>query len=163
MAAVISFAAWSKTGKTTYLEKLIPELKSLGLCVAVIKHYAHEFEMDVKGKDSWRFMAAGADAVSVVSAGQIALIDRRKKNLEDVIAAFSDVDIILMEGYKNSRYPQIALFRAEALKPLAISPESCLAIVTDVPMDAPCPIFPLDDPAPLARYLFGWLAGRSSW
>ncbi len=48
---VFSFVAFSGTGKTTFLEKLIPQLKARGLRVAVYKHDAHEFEIDKKGKD----------------------------------------------------------------------------------------------------------------
>lgn len=40
---VIAVAAWSGTGKTTLLERLIPVLKERGLRVCVMKHDAHEF------------------------------------------------------------------------------------------------------------------------
>lgn len=52
---VLTFTAYSNTGKTTYLEKLIPCLKSAGLRIAVIKHDAHDFQADIEGKDSWAF------------------------------------------------------------------------------------------------------------
>ena len=64
---VLTFTAYSNTGKTTYLEKLIPCLKSAGLRIAVIKHDAHDFQADIEGKDSWRFAQAGADIVAVAS------------------------------------------------------------------------------------------------
>lgn len=157
MAAVLTFAAWSHTGKTTYLEKLIPELKKAGLRLAVIKHDAHRLQLDVEGKDSWRLMNAGADAVAMVSKGQTVVIDRRAYELETVIRQFSDVDLILTEGYKHCRYSKIALFRAGSGKPLAVPPEECLAIVSDTPLDVPCPVFPLGNAEPLARYLLEWL------
>ena len=67
---VLTFTAYSNTGKTTYLEKLIPCLKSAGLRIAVIKHDAHDFQADIEGKDSWRFAQAGADIVAVASKRQ---------------------------------------------------------------------------------------------
>lgn len=66
---VLTFTAYSNTGKTTYLEKLIPCLKSAGLRIAVIKHDAHDFQADIEGKDSWRFAQAGADIVAVHPSG----------------------------------------------------------------------------------------------
>ena len=38
---VIAFAAYSGTGKTTLIEKLVRELKNRGLRLAVIKHDGH--------------------------------------------------------------------------------------------------------------------------
>ena len=58
---VIGFAAFSGTGKTTLIEKIVRNLKAQGFRVAVIKHDAHKFEIDKEGKDSWRFSKAGAD------------------------------------------------------------------------------------------------------
>ena len=49
---VITFAAYSGTGKTTYLEKLLPCLKAAGLRTAVVKHDGHDFEMDRQGNDT---------------------------------------------------------------------------------------------------------------
>lgn len=160
MTSVITFAAWSHTGKTTYLEKLIPELKKMGLRVAIIKHDVHDLQLDVEGTDSWRLMAAGADTAAVVSSNQLVVMDRRRRELEEIISHLSDADLILTEGYKHGPYPRIALFRSGSGKPLAVPPEECLAIVSDVPVDAPCPVFPLDDARPLAQYLLAWLKTR---
>ena len=63
MIPVISFIGRSGVGKTTYLEKLITELKSRNYRVGVIKHDIHGFEMDRPGKDTWRHAQAGADVV----------------------------------------------------------------------------------------------------
>ena len=41
---ILGIAAWSGTGKTTLLEKLLPLLAAYGLKVAVIKHAHHSFE-----------------------------------------------------------------------------------------------------------------------
>ena len=67
MIPVISFIGRSGVGKTTYLEKLIAELKKRGYRVGVIKHDIHGFEMDRPGKDTWRHAQAGADVVWISS------------------------------------------------------------------------------------------------
>ena len=57
---VIGFAAYSGTGKTTVLEKLIRELTARGLRVGTVKHDGHDFEIDHPGRDSYRHIQAGA-------------------------------------------------------------------------------------------------------
>jgi len=154
---IFTFAAYSNTGKTTYLEKLIPHLKAGGLRVAMIKHDGHEFQMDQEGKDTWRFAQAGADAVAISSSAKFALCRQHPVALEDIVKHFPDVDLIITEGYRSGPYPKIALFRAASGKELAAEPSDCLAVISDVPMDLPCPLFPLDDPRPLAAFLLRYV------
>lgn len=132
---VYSVVAFSNTGKTTMLEKLIPELKRRGFRVAVIKHDAHEFEIDHKGKDSWRMTQAGADVTAVASLTKAAVMENRYVPLEELISRIRDVDIILTEGYKHGPWPKIALMRGENGKPLPLGPEMCLAVMSDTPME----------------------------
>lgn len=153
MIPIYSFVAWSGTGKTTYLERLIPVLKSYGLRVAVIKHDAHEFEIDHPGKDSWRFTHAGADVTVVASATKAALVEVRPLDMEALVSRIRDVDLILTEGYKHGPWPKIALVRSGTGRGPALPLENCAALVTDGAIEAAIPAFPLDDPAPLARWL----------
>jgi len=64
---VISVVGKSNSGKTTYLEKLIRELKNRDYKIAIIKHDVHGFDMDKPGKDTWRHAQAGADIVCLVT------------------------------------------------------------------------------------------------
>ena len=57
---LIGFAAWSGTGKTTLLSRLIPFLKAKGLRIGLIKHAHHTFDIDYPGKDSYELRKAGA-------------------------------------------------------------------------------------------------------
>ena len=61
----------SNTGKTTFIERLIPELEQAGLRIGVVKSDCHGYDIDKPGKDSWRFREAGASAVAVVSPVRI--------------------------------------------------------------------------------------------
>ena len=130
---VFSFVAFSGTGKTTFLEKLIPELKARGLRVAVYKHDAHEFEIDKKGKDSWRFTAAGADVTVISSSTKAAVMENRYMSPEELVAGLHDVDIIITEGYKAGPWPKIAMRRRESGNDFPIPPEECIAVITDEP------------------------------
>ena len=154
MPRVYSFIAWSGTGKTTYLERLIAALKARGLRVAAVKHDAHRFDIDREGKDSWRFARAGADVVAVADGEKCAVMEYRPVRLETLLARLPDVDIVLVEGWHEEAGNPILLYRAAAGKAPKLPPADCFAVVSDAPLDAgdrPC--FPLDDPAPLAEFL----------
>lgn len=159
---VITLAAYSNTGKTTCLEGLLPCLKKRGLRVAVIKHDGHDFQMDTPGTDTSRMTAAGADTVAIVSDHRFALLEQRSYAVEEIVARITDVDLILTEGFKYGPYPKIALYRAASGKPLAVNPQECLAVVTDTPVKTSRPVFPLNDPEPLAEHLVSLLKQRQN-
>ena len=147
---VFSVVAYSGTGKTTLLTKLIRELKSRGLRIAVIKHDAHEFDVDHEGKDSWRFARAGADITAVISSTKAAVIEYRPVSIDDVLSRITDVDMIITEGYKHGIWPKIAIRRAETGKPFPIPEADCFALVSDEPITSDIPNFGLEDVAGLA-------------
>ena len=81
MIPIVSIVGKSDAGKTTLLEKLIPELKRRGYRVATIKHDAHQFEIDHPGKDSYRHFHAGADWTIIGSPAKLALVRRLEREL----------------------------------------------------------------------------------
>jgi molybdopterin-guanine dinucleotide biosynthesis protein MobB len=158
---VYSIVAFSNTGKTTMLEKLIPELRRRGLKAAVIKHDAHEFEIDKPGKDSWRLTQAGATVTIVASATKAAILENRFIPIDELIARITDVDIILTEGYKHGPWPKIALQRGGNDKPLPLEPGECLAVMTDVPVETGnTPVLGLDDIKQLADLIIADVKDR---
>lgn len=128
---IVSVAAWSGTGKTTYLEKLIPEFKRRGVRVAALKHDAHDFDIDRKGKDSWRMTQVGADVTILASEKKTVVMENRPVAIEQVLENVRDVDLIVTEGYKNSHFPKLVLYRTAVGKPLLNTVENCVAIITD--------------------------------
>jgi molybdopterin-guanine dinucleotide biosynthesis adapter protein len=163
---VVSVVGRSDSGKTTFLEKLIPELKSRGLRVAVVKHDRHGFEMDRPGKDTWRLRQAGADAVMISAPNQMALI--RSGLTEEIplddLASLLDgaVDLVLTEGYKSGDKPKIEVSRmVVAGGELLCSREELLAIVADRHIEMEVPQFDLDDAAGVASLLVKYLSERA--
>src|SRR5437773_10405425 len=73
MPPILCFVGRSNSGKTTLIERLIPELVKEGYRLATIKHAGHGFNMDTEGKDSWRHKQAGAKTVVITSKGSVAL------------------------------------------------------------------------------------------
>ena len=149
MIPIVSIVGTSDSGKTTLIEKLVPELNRRGYRVATIKHDVHGFDVDREGKDSWRHKQAGAHTVVISSPQKLALIrdvdhDAELAELRDKY--IQDVDIILSEGFKRNSQPKIEVFRKERRRELLCTREDNLvAIASNQPFDIGVPCFDLDD------------------
>ena len=150
---VYSFIAKSGTGKTTLIEKLIPELKSRGLRVAVMKHDAHEFDVDKPGKDSWRMTHAGADVTVIASATHSAVMENRPVPADELLKSIRDVDVILTEGYQQGPWKKIGVHRAASGNVLPVISDSYIAVAADGDVDVPAPHIGLDDVKSLADFI----------
>lgn len=155
MTNIISVVGKSGSGKTTLIEKLIPELKKRGYRIGIIKHAHHGFDIDKKGKDSWRHKEAGADTVLVASPGKIAMVKNDKYDSLDGLAKyFDDVDLVITEGYKREDKPKIEVFRTGRHKePLCSNVNNLIAFVTDSDIDLNVPKFGLEEIEELADWL----------
>jgi len=152
MPPIICIVGKYKAGKTTLVEQLVPELKRRGYRVATIKHNVHGFDLDQPGKDSWRYAQAGSDAVVPSSPQKLALIRKveRDPTLEEITRLLKeDYDLVLAEGFKQSKAPKIEVHRGEDEAELICSPRELLAVVADKPRDISVPQYPLDDIAGL--------------
>jgi len=157
MIPIISIVGKSDSGKTTLIEKLLPELTRRGYRVATVKHDIHGFEVDREGKDSWRHKQAGAHTVVISSPEKIALIRDVEKDLTlDEIRRrwIQDVDLILSEGYKKDVQPKIEVFRKEKHKKLLCTKrDSLVAIVSSQKFSVGVPCFPLEDMKGLSNFI----------
>ncbi len=155
MTPIISVVGKSKSGKTTLIEKLIPELKRRGYRIGTIKHAFHGADIDKKGKDSWRHTAAGADTVLVASPGKIALVKNDNyENIDHLAKHFQDMDIVITEGFKRENKPKIEIFRTAAHKePLCRNNSDLIALVTDADIDLKVPRFGLEHIEKLADFI----------
>ena len=117
---IFAISGYKNSGKTTLITKLIPELKQRGYRVAVIKHDGHDFEADVPGTDSYRHQKAGAYGTAVFSSNRILITKEcREPNEIQLMRAFPEADIILIEGLKKSNYPKYYCnYPKESLKPV---------------------------------------------
>ena len=110
---VVSVIGKQNVGKTTLLGLIIPLLKKKGYRVGTIKYNVPSFEIDYEGKDTYRHYQTGAEVVSISSPKKLAIIkrvDRKPLSIRDIIKCnYQDIDIVLVEGYKNWRYPYIEI------------------------------------------------------
>lgn len=160
----VAFVAPSGTGKTTLIEKVIGELKSRGWRVGAIKHDAHRMEIDHPGKDSYRMTAAGADTTLITSGDKLALVKRHQEapSLSELLTQyFADMEIVLIEGFKQSHIPKIEVYRRAASPSLicrgGFNDPNLLAIASDCELDVDVPLFDLDDVAGIASFIEGRL------
>ncbi len=145
---VITIVGRSGSGKTTLLEKLIPELKRRGYRIGTVKHHSHAgFEIDQPGKDSWRHAQAGSQHVIIAAPEKIASYQflEQELTLNEIVAQINDVDLILVEGYKQSGKPSIEIIRGELSMDLISTPEQLVAVVTNVILEISVPQFRFDD------------------
>lgn len=150
-APILGFAAYSGTGKTTLLTQLIPILKADGLRVGLIKHSHHNIQIDQPGKDSFRLREAGASPVMLVSSHRRAIITefvaKSEPILDEQLLAFdqSDLDLVLVEGFKATPFPKIELHRHVLNKPfLYPNDPSIIAVASDSQLNIPASLVQLD-------------------
>ena len=140
----VSIVGNSGSGKTTFIEKLIPELIGKGLKVGTIKHDVHGFEMDKPGKDSWRHKHAGASATVISSPYQIGMVMdvAHDHKPDELLSYFNGMDIILTEGYKGGNHPKMEIFRTDIInEPLCKNDKYLIALITDSDVDLDVPVF----------------------
>jgi len=134
---VAGLIGWHNSGKTTLLVAIVSELAARGYRVSTIKHAHHEFDVDTPGKDSWRHREAGATEVMVGSAKRWVLMHELRGDTEPDLASLlsrmSEVDLVIVEGFKNADHEKIEVYRAGLEDPpLAHTASNVVAIATDI-------------------------------
>lgn len=160
---ILSFvAACSDSGKTTLIEKLITLLQSKGYKIGALKHSVHKAEIDRKGKDSFRFSMAGAEQVIIASKEKIGMIRVLQEELElqQILKLFSNIDIIIIEGYRNNKYPKIEVHRKSICNRLLYDSNDCdgiIAIASDEKLNNDCEVLNINNENCIAD----WIANKA--
>lgn len=134
MAKVINIiGCGSNVGKTILMEGLISELKNRGLRVSTIKHDVHGFDIDKKGKDTYRHREAGAETVIISSKNRLAMIKETTEEVDlyDILKMVIDKDVVLVEGYKRSALRKIEVFRDEVSTEIITPKDKLIAIASN--------------------------------
>lgn len=156
---VLGFAAFSGTGKTTLLEALIPLLNVRGVKVGILKHAHHDFDIDTKGKDSYRLRKAGAEQMLIASRSRFAFIEEtpeEEPGFDVLLRTFdiSTLDLILVEGCKDIALPKIELYRSKLNKPwLHVHDNHFIAVASDVTPPGNLPHFDINDLESIADFV----------
>ena len=151
----------SNSGKTELICRLLEWFSAQGLRVAVLKHSHHQHLGD-DGKDTWRYRQAGAPLVALAAPGllQITRVSPEEPPLDAVLAELAPgADFILVEGYKTSDLPKIALAPPDATSPLPDYPR-LVAWVSARPLPTRLPVFNPLQVAAIGRFIQNQLGAR---
>ncbi len=158
----LGFAAFSGTGKTTLLTRVIPILRERDVRLAVVKHAHHDFDIDKPGKDSYELRKAGASQTLIASNRRWALVSELQAASEPQLAELMErldhahLDLILVEGFKQFVFPKIELHRARLCKPFLFPNDpSIIALACDelqVPQTS-LPVLDINEPAQIADFI----------
>jgi molybdopterin-guanine dinucleotide biosynthesis protein MobB len=167
---VLGFAAYSGTGKTTTLKKLLPHLTDAGLRIGMIKHSHHKVEIDKPGKDSYELRKAGACQMVLAAHKCWALMVEKAEPSEPVLQEMVDalhqdqLDLILVEGFRHEAFPKIELHRPVMGRPvLYAEDESIIAVATDdaLPVETALPLIDINDIPALADFVLNYVKQHS--
>lgn len=159
---VLGFAAYSGTGKTSLLTRLIPLLQDQGVRVGVIKHAHHAVEIDQPGKDSYELRKAGANQVLLATAQRWALMVEEDAGSDPDLQTMLDrldttkLDLILVEGFRHVAFSKIELYRSVLGKPLLFPhDDSIIAIASDARLvkAGGLPVLDLNDPHAIRDFI----------
>jgi molybdopterin-guanine dinucleotide biosynthesis adapter protein len=156
---ILGLGGWSGAGKTTLLAKLIPELTRRGVSVSTMKHAHHGFDVDQPGKDSYVHRQAGATEVLVASAKRWALMHELREAEEptatELAKHMTQVDLLLVEGFKREPHDKLEIYRAENEKPLLSTDDpTYVAILSDAAVTGTdLPVIDLNDIPAIADFI----------
>ncbi|MBU0600613.1 molybdopterin-guanine dinucleotide biosynthesis protein B [bacterium] len=163
MTPVVSIVGQKNSGKTTLIEKVIPELKKRGYRIGTIKHTIHEIkakDIDRQDKDTYRHQMVGAEIVILSGPNKLMLLNEVKTPLclDKIRKKYLDeMDLILTEGYKSEDKPKIEVFRQEAAEKeellSSVEKDNLVAVVSNLKFELNIPFFGLDDYLKVADFL----------
>jgi formylmethanofuran dehydrogenase subunit E len=151
---VLLIVGYKKVGKTTLIEKLIPELSNRGYRVGTVKHHHSDFpvSVDTAGTDTWRHRQAGASSVALATPTDIATFRDREisPRLDQIVSALGAPDIVLVEGFHDEPRAKIEVLSGSMKEPLCKTDGHLLAFVTPGAPKSPVPTFEPSSIKPLA-------------
>ena len=131
---IISIAGKQNAGKTTLIKDLIPKLKEHGYRVGTLKYNIRKFDIDHEGKDTYKYSSSGADSVAISTLSEFVVMKKTAKplTLQEIIEAhFSDVDVVLVEGYREDDYPRIRIIDPQDTNAVKTDSENELLLVNE--------------------------------
>ncbi len=118
---IFGIAGHSGMGKTTLLERIIPELQSRRKTVSLIKHSHKDLDIDRPGKDSYRLRQAGCQELILIGRSRWVLMHELREDVEptlpDLLSKLQTCDLVLIEGFKQGDFPKLEVWRADVGKP----------------------------------------------
>jgi len=159
-------ASTSNSGKTTLLEKLVPELMAKGLEIAVLKGHSKQIDLDKPGKDTWKYIESGATMAGIVTPHKFMITGQAEDHRQSMIKTteiLQGVDLVLVEGDKKSDNPKIEIINEmEQTEPTGA--ENIIAVVTEGNLDnsfrqkngQEFPVFHMEEVQGIANFIYSY-------
>jgi molybdopterin-guanine dinucleotide biosynthesis protein MobB len=131
---IISIVGKQNAGKTTLIKGLIPKLKEQGYRVGTLKYNIRKFDIDHEGKDTYKYSSSGADSVAISTQSEFVVMKKIANPLmlhEIIEAHFNDVDVLLLEGYREDGYPRIRIIDPQDTNAVKTDSENELLLVNE--------------------------------
>ncbi|MGM0411706.1 MAG: molybdopterin-guanine dinucleotide biosynthesis protein B [Pseudomonadota bacterium] len=158
----LGLAGYSGAGKTTLLEAVIGRLAAAGWQVGLLKASHHDVDPDIPGKDSHRLRHAGAAVTQLAGPRRWSLFvepapDAPPPELATALGRFAgfELDLVLVEGYREAGFPRIEVHRRERGGPwLFPDHPGIIAVACDeTPPGGAPPALPLSDPDAVTQFI----------
>ena len=160
---VFGISGWKNSGKTTLTSALIRELSARGYRVSSVKHAHHNVDVDQQGTDSYKHRAAGASEVMLATSKRFALMheiaeEEGEFELGELLEKMSEVDLILVEGFKSSDIPKIQTIRQVSLDNSGKeSINNIVAYATDMRKETELPVLDIDNVSMIADFIIDYM------
>ena len=153
MPPILSFVGYSNSGKTTLIKEVVKQFSGKNIRVGVIKHHHQPLNLPSK-KDTTLFSRGGARKVALVGQNgyQLTVLDYEEPQIDTVLSEFKDMDIIIIEGYKNQGFLKIEVI-GFGYSRLDIPENDLVALVSDEEIEARIPVFQRNDINSLVTFI----------
>jgi molybdopterin-guanine dinucleotide biosynthesis protein B len=109
---IIGFYGYSKSGKTKLISELISYFSVKNYVIASIKQTDKSYDVDMEGKDTYKFAIKGSNIIVFKTKKQASFIVNKKMELKEIIEYLiknNNIDLIFIEGAKDKSIPKIRI------------------------------------------------------
>lgn len=153
---IFSIIGWSGSGKTTLITRLIENFRARNRRVVAVKSTHAGCTLQPEGKDTARFLQAGAEEVYLLTNREMLRmtpLDSPEALLADLGSRLGGADIVLLEGLTRPGIPIIEVQDPEGKKPLKTAAENLAAIVHAGGVTPGCTCFHPDDIEAIGKFM----------
>jgi molybdopterin-guanine dinucleotide biosynthesis protein B len=120
-------------GKTAVLIRILKEMKRRKLNVGTIKHIGGRSTFDFKDKDTGKHIQAGSTVTLALTSSEIVTIRRDPSiTLEVAVSQMpKELDYILVEGFRQSKYPKIIVVNSESEYPQEVQGDTIAVVINE--------------------------------
>jgi molybdopterin-guanine dinucleotide biosynthesis protein B len=145
---MFSIVGWSGSGKTMLITRLIASFQARQRAVIAVKGAHGHYDLQPEGKDTARFLRAGARETYLVADGELLRMTPLAAPadlLSELREHSRPEDIVLLEGLSQPGIPVIEVWDPRLQKELKTRPADLAAVVTAAADAVSRPSFHPDD------------------